>query len=251
VRKVVVISDLQAPFHHKRAVRALERYIDTMDVDDQILCVGDEIDQPGISRWSKGLKGEFMGELGRHRDQTVDILGRLQVDHVSRSNHSDRLEHYVDRFAPGLSGLPELKYEAFMRFPELGITYHRTPYRFAKGWCLLHGDEGRLSPMAGQTALKLAMQRNTSVVCGHSHRAGVAHHTYSIAGNVTKKVWGLEVGTLMDTRSSGASYTGGTTNWSLSFGILHLDDRDRVRAAFPVMMEKDGSFMVDGKVWAA
>jgi hypothetical protein len=72
VRKIVVVSDLQVPFHHKRAVRALERYIASLD-DAEIICVGDEIDQPGISRWSKGLKGEFMGELGRHRDQTVDI----------------------------------------------------------------------------------------------------------------------------------------------------------------------------------
>jgi hypothetical protein len=251
MRRIIAVSDLQCPYQSKRAVRALERYVASLGPDDQVICVGDELDQPATSRWHRGLKGEFMGQLDAHRNITVDVLGRLKVQHICRSNHSDRLESYVAHFAPALASLPELRYEAFMRFADLGITYHRKPFKFARNWVLLHGDEGRMSQVAGQTALNLAIARNTSVLCGHSHRAGLSHKTYSMAGNVTKQIWGLEVGTLMNPRSIGAAYTGGTTTWAQSFGILHVDDNGNVKAARPVMIEKNGSFFADGRVWEA
>ena len=52
----VVISDMQIPFHDKRAVRNLTDFVEQFQ-PDELLCVGDEIDSPQPSRWNKGMAG--------------------------------------------------------------------------------------------------------------------------------------------------------------------------------------------------
>jgi hypothetical protein len=110
----------------------------------------------------------------------------------------------------------------------------------------LHGDEGSVNQTGGQTALGLAKKTGLSVVCGHTHRAGLLHYTESVSGVSTRTIWGLEVGNLMDQKK--ASYLkGGIANWQQAIGVLYIDGQKVTPKLIPI--HKDGTFVFDGKVW--
>jgi predicted phosphodiesterase len=243
VKSVVVISDLQAPYHDEKAVNAIASFIKWYK-PSSVVSVGDEIDLPQISRWEEGRGGEWKYDLGKHRDITVEILKKLQVQHISRSNHSDRLYNKINSKAPGLLGLPELELENFLRLPQLGITYHKEPFELAPNWLLVHGDESNVQPTAGATALGLAKRSGMSIVCGHTHRMGLTHYTTGWSGK-TRTVWGMEVGNLMDYKH--ARYIkAGLFTWNKGFGLLHVDGQTVMPQLVPIV---NNSFTVNGKVW--
>jgi hypothetical protein len=56
----------------------------------------------------------------------------------------------------------------------------------------------------------------------------------------------MEVGNLMDYRK--AKYIkGGLFTWQQGFGILYVDGRTVIPSVIPIA--RDGSFIVEGKVW--
>jgi hypothetical protein len=241
----VIVSDLQIPYHDKRAVDNVARFIKAFRPDD-VVSVGDEMDMQTISKWSEGTPMAYERSIGRDRDETVEVLHKLRISHMTRSNHTDRLFNTIMRKAPGLMGAPEFELENFLRLDELGITYHKEPWQIAPNWLLLHGDEGNTSQVGGQTALNLAKRTGMSVVCGHTHRAGLLHHTESFGGRQRRAVWGMEVGNLMNQRL--ASYLkGGIANWHQAIGILYIDGKKVTPQLIPI--HADGSFMVNGKVY--
>jgi len=243
MKSIVVISDLQSPFHDVAATKTIAKFIKHYR-PSSVVSVGDEIDLPQISRWEEGGEGEWQRDLGKHRDITVDLLAELQVDHIVRSNHSDRLYNKIKSKAPGFLGLPELEIEKFLKLDSLGITYHHEPYELAPNWLLMHGDEGNVQPTAGATALGLAKRSGMSVVCGHTHRMGLTHHTQGWTGK-TKTIWGMEVGNLMDYKF--ARYIkAGLFTWNKGFGLLHVDGTTVMPQLVPIV---NNSFTVDGKVW--
>lgn len=243
----VIVPDLQVPFHDQRAVDALAKFIKAVK-PHSVASAGDEMDMQTISKWAQGTELEYQRSIGKDRDQTVRILEQLQVQHVIRSNHTDRLFNTIHLRAPGLLGLDELMLENFLRFNELGITYHRKPYQIAPNWLLMHGDEGNISQTAGQTALNLAKKTGQSIVCGHTHRAGLMHHNTGVSGKTTSSVWGMEVGNLM--QATKASYLkGGINNWQQAFGMLWTDGNKVTPQLVPI--HKDGSFQALGKTWNA
>ena len=242
MKRILIISDLQIPYHDPRLVTNLIGFVKRYK-PDQIVSIGDEIDLPSVSRWQRGTIGEYAGTIGRDRDMTVKILEQLRVTDVVRSNHTDRLFNYIANQAPGLMGIPELQLENFLRLPELGITYWRKPMPIAPNWVAVHGDHGRISQVAGQTALKQALQHGKSVVCGHTHRLGLTHATEASGGVIGRILTGLEVGNSM--QFSKASYTHGSANWQQGFGLLYVDGRNVTPVAVPV--QRDGSFIVEGK----
>lgn len=248
MKRVVVVPDIQAPFNHTRATTALAKFIRAWAPDD-VYAVGDVLDAPQVSRWTRGQRGEFEGTLGKHRDKAVQILDELQVKHLSRSNHDDRVQNYVERVAPGLLDLPELGLRSFLRLDDLGITLHNKPWQFAPDWFLMHGDEGGLYQDAGRTALNLAKKIGASVVCGHTHRLGISPDTDSVNGKVLRTKVGFEVGTLMD--MSKADYVikqAGAANWQLGFGVLYIDGAHV--APVPVLMDpRSGEFVFEGRRW--
>ena len=245
MKVIVCISDLQVPYHDQRAVANVASFIKAIK-PDTVVSVGDEMDMQTISRWAKGTILEYEQSISKDRDQTVAVLEALKVSHVTRSNHTDRLFNTVALRAPGLLGLPELKLEAFLRFDELGITYHKKPYELAPGWLLMHGDEGNISQNGGTTALNLAKRTGRSVVCGHTHRMGLVHHTEAFSGVPTRTLWGMEVGNLMDMRK--ASYLkAGYGNWQQGFGLLFVDGKQVTPQIIPI--NKNGTFTALGKVW--
>ncbi len=143
MKNIVCISDLQVPYHDVEATKAVAKFIQWYQPETVVSC-GDEMDMQTISKWSKGTELEFERSIGRDRDLTRQVLYDLTVEHMVRSNHTDRLFTTVAMRAPGLLGLPELQLENFLGLDELEIKYHKDPYELAPGWLLMHGDEGIL-----------------------------------------------------------------------------------------------------------
>ena len=242
MKKIVVISDLQVPYHDERAVRNVASFIKRFK-PDQVITIGDEIDLPQISRWTEGTPGWFEQSLGADRDATVEILWNLQVTDMIRSNHTDRLYNVIMKKIPAFLALPELKFEKFMKLDELGIKFHRKPLEFAPDWIAIHGDEGSVKPTPGLTALDAARKHGKSVVCGHTHRAGQSAFTEASGGVLGRVLRGVEVGNLM--QFSKAGYMKGTGNWQQAFAVFYVDKKAVTNTI--VHIEKDGSFVFEGK----
>ena len=242
MKKIVVISDLQVPYHDERAVRNVASFIKRFK-PDQVITIGDEIDLPQISRWTEGTPGWFEQSLGADRDATVEILWDLQVTDMIRSNHTDRLYNVIMKKIPAFLALPELKFEKFMKLDELGIKFHRKPLEFAPDWIAIHGDEGSVKPTPGLTALEAARRHGKSVVCGHTHRAGQSAFTEASGGVLGRVLRGVEVGNLMDFKKAG--YTKGVANWQQAFAVFYVDKKTVTNTI--IHIERDGSFVFEGK----
>lgn len=231
----VAIPDMQVPDHDMRAIESLYRFIEEFKPDG-LLCVGDELDSPEPSRWNKGYAGEYAGTLQKGIDTCHSVLAGFRAAagsdapfHLMRSNHGERIRTYVSRYAPALGSLKALEYEQLLGFEELGITYHERPFEFAPGWLMAHGDEGSLVQTSAGTAMGLAKKWGRSVLCGHTHKAGLQHQHLSVNGKVTSHLFGLEIGHLMvyGSGQSKADYLkAGSANWQQAFAVITVDGKN-------------------------
>ena len=128
-KRIVVLSDLQIPYQDNTAVDATLDFIRDYK-PDELWCVGDELDAPEPSRWNKGMLGEYADTLQDSIDLTNEImadyksaLGKNKPFYIQRSNHTDRIDTYMRKFAPAFSSLKSLKIEELLGYKKLGITY--------------------------------------------------------------------------------------------------------------------------------
>jgi hypothetical protein len=239
---------MQIPYHDPYAVINLVDFIRDFQ-PDMLVNVGDDIDSPEVSHWNKGAAGEYAGTLQASLDTLKDTHGLFRDAlgdkpyHVSRSNHGDRVRKYVSQYAPALKGLRSLDENELFGYRELGIEYHRQPFPVAPGWYCAHGDEGTLSSIGGRTAALLAQKWGVSVVCGHTHRAGIISKTYSVNSQITAEITGMEVGHLMDMGQAGY-LPAGSADWQQAFGLLYVSG-DRVSPVL-VPVSAGGRFTVEG-----
>ena len=219
------------------------------------MCVGDELDAQTISTYARGTALEFEGSLQKNiiglkglLKEFRSAIGRSKPFQISRSNHTARIERYIAKFAPGFSCIDSIKIENLLGYndKDINVKYNRSLTEVAKGVLLGHGDEGKLYSQAGATALGLALRTGKSVVCGHTHRAGLMHQSFGYSAKLSK-VFGMEVGHLCDLSSPGMKYTKGYANWQAGFGILYEQD-GQVKPEL-VTFNKDGSFIAEGELW--
>lgn len=171
------------------------------------------------------MAGEYADTLQDGIDKTNEImsqyrkaLGKTKPFYIQRSNHTDRIDTYMRKYAPAFSSLKSLEIETLLGYDALNITYLHKMHELLPGWVMAHGDEGALNRAPGATALNLAKSIGKSVVCGHTHRIGLQHETRGFYGK-TETLFGLEVGHMMDIKQ--ASYlTSGNANWQQGLGIL-------------------------------
>lgn len=249
----IFAPDLQAPWVNRRQVRALANYIKAKKANGEIHMVhqvGDAADNTQLGRWVKNRRGEYDTNIRKHIDDTARLLEQLQVDRWKSGNHEFRWVTYIENSAPALSPLMSdrdvLSIENLYHLDDLGIKFERDIYEFAPGWVVAHGDEGPISSKAGETALKLASRIGKSVVCGHTHRAGIVPQTESLNGTPVRTLFGLEVGNFMNMNE--ASYLkGGYANWQSAFGVCDVSN-SRVQP-YIVFVSPTGSFSFEGESW--
>lgn len=254
---IVVLPDFQVPLHDERKILRVFNFIKEFK-PAKVAHVGDFTDSTQISRWVRGMRGEFDGGLEGGFAKSRDLLANLRRGydgpvHLSRSNHDDRMELAIEQRLPGIAAITVggqvINIQNALRLDDFGVTWHPEPYELAPGVLIMHGDEGGLSSIPGWTAGKLAEAAGMSVVCGHTHRSGLARFSKGV-GSRRKTYFGMEVGHLM--RVDRADYLGPAkfNNWSNAFGILwvHREGAKQKATVVPqlIPIEPDGAFYVDG-----
>lgn len=254
MRRIVVISDMQIPYHSQKHIDSLLNYIEATKPDG-LCCIGDEVDVPQLGAFNKGTAMEHERTLQRDLNKTHEILadfrsalGKSKPFWLQRSNHSQRLERYIKRYAPAFSSIDALKIESLLNLEKIKITYNRQLTEIIPGVVVGHGDEGRLHKDAGKTALDLAERVGKSVVIGHTHRLGISSKSHGYGGKL-HTVTGMEVGNLMNLKSSGAGYISERmANWQQGFGLIWHEGKHVKFETVP--MKPDGSFIAAGELWA-
>lgn len=250
-KRIVVIPDTQIPYHDRKATEAVIRFIGEYN-PDEVVHIGDLMDFPQPSRWSKDTAAEFQGSVFEDSELAKRIFfkplreaydGRIGV---IEGNHDERPRVYLARYAPALAESRAFHMDTMLDFNGFGITWLPDFYPLAPGWVATHGHKGgiRLTQDAGKTALNAALRFNESVVMGHTHRLGAMPKAVGYEGNV-KTLWGVEVGNLMNMKMAGY-LKGATANWQQGFVILHIDGTHVRAETVPII---DGKFVVEGTVF--
>ncbi|MFE2997963.1 metallophosphoesterase [Nocardia sp. NPDC059246] len=252
-KRIFIVSDIQYPFHDRKALRTVIQCIGDIQ-PDEVVFIGDVMDFPAQSRWSKDTRAEFERDLRQDVDEgkrkIFEPLRAVYAGPVGfhEGNHDERPRTYLNKYSPALASVKAFNIETLMDFDSFGITLLPDFYEIAPGWVSTHGHLGgiRLSQEAGKTALTAAKRFGKSVVMGHTHRLGVQPYSFGYDSKVTKTVYGFEVGNLMDMKLAGY-LKGAAANWQQGFGILDIDGQHTKPMAVPIENRK---FIVDGSVWA-
>ena len=245
MKLTILISDLQLPLHHKRAVAALCTMLADRRSDiGEVFQIGDFFDFEAISRWVKGTALEDGRRLQRELDQGAKVCADIHSAYPDvktriRGNHDDRLDAYLNGEAKGLAGLRVLDFDALTDAANTGWVTVGQPYNLAPRTVAVHGLSVRAK--SGATPHAHLDRLGGNVVHGHTHRAGLVYRT---TGDDTR--WGMEIGCLMDRKK--ASYLAcGAADWQLAFGALYQEGSS-VQAEL-VHVKADGSFIFGGKVY--
>lgn len=251
-KRIVVISDTQLPYDDRRALKAVISFIGDYQ-PDEVIHIGDLMDFPQPSRWTKDTAGEFQGSVFKDcEDAKKRLLGPLRAVYggpigVHEGNHDERPRTYLAKYAPALAESNAFDIDKMLDFDGFGMKLLPTFHPVAPGWLTTHGHKGQitLSRVGGSTALGAAKKFSKSVVMGHTHRLGMHSETGGYAGRVSRSVTGMEVGNLMDMKK--AHYLkGGTANWQQGFGLLSIDGNHVKPEIVPI---HSGKFIVDNSTW--
>jgi hypothetical protein len=251
-KRICIVSDIQAPFHARKAVKALIRFIGDWKPDEVVL-IGDCLDFPQPSRWNKNTRGEFEGNIFEdvklfQRD-VLDPLRKVYDGPIGmhEGNHDERPRTYLAKYSPALAGTKAFNIETLLDFDGYGVKLLPVFYDIAPGWLSTHGHLGgiSLSRIAGNTALNAARKFGKSVVIGHTHRQGISSHVAGYGGKISSQLTGMEVGHLMDQRQA-AYLKYATANWQMGFGILTVESGYVKPELVPISR---GRFTVDGVTW--
>jgi metallophosphoesterase superfamily enzyme len=249
MQKILVIPDLQVPYHSVSFVKKLLRVTRAWK-PDHIHQVGDLLDLPEVSRWTKNLHGEFQATLQGSLDTAHDILKQFRLAApaasmtVTMGNHDERLEEYIGKFAPALRSLRSSDLGYQLRAGELEVEVKSEPFLLAPGVLAIHGHERAYSSVSGKYELDRIKQYGCSVVSGHTHTPVLVTSAQGF-GFQQKHFFGMNVGHAMDLQQVGY-VDDGHVNWCQAFGTLEVHGNE----VFPrLITAPDGNFSWQGKLY--
>ncbi len=240
------------PYENRKALKAVIRFIGEYR-PDEVIQIGDLVDYPQPSRWSKGTAAEFEGSVLKDskyvQQNFFEPLREVYSGPVSmhEGNHDLRPRTYLAKHAPALAGSNAFDLPVLLDLPKYNVRLLPDFHQIAPDWLTTHGHVGgiTLSQISGNTALNGAKRAGKSIVMGHTHRQGIGRHTTGYGGKVTRTVTGVEVGNLMDVRHAGY-LNGATPNWQTGFAVLHIERSTVTPELVPITSRR---FIVDGAVF--
>ncbi|MFF8367873.1 metallophosphoesterase [Streptomyces lydicus] len=249
MKRIVVISDLQVPYHDAKALNSLIGFIGDYQ-PDELFQIGDLNDYETPSRWNEGTRYEYRQQVKSDSEVTKRrVLEPIRAVYdgpfgILEGNHDLRPRTYLSAKAPALAEYADdFHFSKLLDFDGFGIDLTPPFHRVGTDTGLIHGHEIKgLSSIAGTTAYGHASKATMNLVMGHTHRLGVRRHGPSHLGGMR---WGFEVGHLMDPRKAQYLGPGAVANWQAGFGILYVGDHDV--SPYPVDIRRDGSFVVEGE----
>ncbi|MEU1881927.1 metallophosphoesterase [Streptosporangium sp. NPDC020072] len=253
MRKILFYPDAQIPYHNPNQLKALHAFTSEWE-PDEVVIIGDFMDFPQPSQWSKGTKSEF--ESGVERDSETgrkilaDLRGRVdgKVSFIE-GNHDLRPRAYLTRYAPALAESRAFHIATLLDFGGLGVDQVADWYEFTPGWIATHGHLGlSLSTISGRTAVNAAKKIGRSVVMGHVHRLAVSSETTGYQGKATT-LTGVEVGHIMDVRPGKTPpyLKTGMANWQSGFAVAYVDGSHVQPVLVP--MNSAGGFTFEGDTY--
>lgn len=234
MRTTLIVPDVQYPYHDQLMMDKVIKV--ARDVKpDQIVQIGDGIDFPQVSRWSKGTAGEYEQTLQEHIDGFVSGVLRPLRDASPdaefvwlEGNHDSRLKDFVRQYAAPLGPLRALEVQSLFGLDQLAIDYVRGPHRIATNTYAIHGHEaGGYCASSSAWDLKFTKRYGSdkSFVFGHTHQPFLSTRAFGYDGKVSPR-FTMNVGSVMDPVK--ATYVkDGSVSWTMSFAVLR-DDGKRV-----------------------
>ena len=194
-KRVLIISDLQIPFHHKDALAFLKAVRDKYR-PDKIINIGDLTDCYCLSAYAKSPESLSPKQEIRRMLKAVKKLADLFPEmSVMKSNHDRRLYRAAARAAIPNHFLKN--YNEWMQCPDTW-TFHNDLE--VNGILYTHGDEGGAGGQ--QACIKRAEKYGKSTVSGHLHTMSEIRYS----ANRDKVIFGMQVGCLIDREELAFSY---------------------------------------------
>ena len=219
IERSVCISDLHIPFHDKKAVALILKFIEEFD-PHKIFINGDLIDCWEISRFVKPMYIDvhLKDEIIETRKFLFDLrytAPDAEIIYIF-GNHEFRLETYISTHARELHGLDGLTLEEQLHLKEFKITsvnshLKENYYRYGK---LLIGHFDKCNMHSGYTAKNLLDRLGMSVIQGHTHRGGSSYKR-----NYDGIIAAYENFCLCNLNPKYCQHP----NWQLGFSIIYKD----------------------------
>lgn len=234
MKTTLVLPDIQYPDHDALMLRKIIKLAEEIQ-PDAILQIGDGIDFPQVSQWSKGNAGEFAETLQKDIDGYVSsVLEPLRQAAPKAAitwlegNHDLRIKDFVRKYAAPLGVLRALEMESLFGLQDLSVDYVRGPHRVATNTYAVHGHEAGgycASPSAWDLKFTKRYGSDKNFLFGHTHQPFLITRAFGYDGRVSPR-FTMNVGSIMDPVK--ATYVkDGAVNWQMSFALLR-DDGKRV-----------------------
>lgn len=191
--RVLVVPDIHAPFQHPRTIEFLKAVYAHYELDT-VVCLGDEIDFHGLSKYPKDPDGFSAGiELSYAIDFMKRFYEAFPVVRVCTSNHTSRPFRKAYEY-----GVPEgliREYKDFLKAPD--------SWMWSDEWIVddvlyIHGEG-----YSGQNAhVKAASAHRRSTVIGHIHSYGGVQY---MAG-ASNRIFAMNAGCLIDVKAYAFRY---------------------------------------------
>ena len=146
LKTTLVLPDIQYPYHDQLMLAKLVKL--ARDIQpDAIFQIGDGIDFPQVSRWTKGTAGEYAPTLQEHITGWQGVLSDVREASPKaritglEGNHDLRLREFVQQYAAPLRTLEVLTQESLFGLEDLKIDYVKGPVRVATNTYAVHGHE--------------------------------------------------------------------------------------------------------------
>lgn len=190
--KVLVISDLQAPFMHRDAVDFLRWLHQSQRRWDEVVCIGDEVDFHAISSYVHDPDGYSPGhELKAAIEALRPIYRLFPRVRVCISNHTSRPFRLAME-----AGMPHAFLKGYRELLRAPGGWEWRPYWVIDGVRYEHGDA--FGGGSGQSVLtRAAVLNGRSTVFGHFHANAGIHYTSS----PESLLFSFNVGCLIDRQS--------------------------------------------------
>lgn len=247
-RSTLILPDIQYPYHDAVVLDKILKVVRTYQ-PDQIIQIGDGIDFPTVSQWSKGTAGEYADTLQEHIDgYRRDVLEPLRRASESskmlwlEGNHDLRVRDFVRKYAAPLGPLRALEVPNLFALQDLDIEYVKGPVRIATNTLAIHGHEsGGYCASASAWDAKFAKRYGSdkNFIFGHTHQPFLVTRAFGYSGKVSPR-FTMNVGSIMDPVA--ATYVkDGAVSWQQSFAWLE-DDGKRVWPELVTLVDRLGYF---------
>ena len=236
-KKILVISDLHAPYHHKEALKIALMRGKEIEVDT-ILINGDFVDFYSVSFWQKDpRKRNFKKEL----DIVYDILDLMRDQFPDAEiiykvgNHEERYERYMKVKAPELLDVEDFELAKILHADKysLKIVSDKRIVKVGKYLNIIHGHEfGRSFASPVNPARGLFLKGHEIALGAHYHQTS-QHTAKSMTGEIIA-CWSL--GCLCDLRPEYLPIN----NWNFGFAEIRRDGNK---------FHLDNRRIIDGKIY--